>query len=432
MNKKDFDVIVIGAGPAGLAAALGAKRNGAVKVAVVERDKYSGGILQQCIHNGFGLHLFNTDLTGPEYAEKFIEEAEEAGIEIILETMVLELNPSSTDDKNHSVLCVSRSSGLSILSAPSIILAMGCRERTRGNIAIPGTRPAGIFTAGTAQRFTNIEGFLPGKKIVILGSGDIGMIMARRLTFEGAEVKAVVEVMPYLGGLNRNKVQCLDDFDIPFYLNHTVSYIKGNKRVEGVEIAELDENRKIIEGTRQLIECDTLLLSVGLIPENELTERGGIPLDSITGSAFVDQNFETEIDGIFACGNVVHVSDLVDYVSEDGERAGRYAASSAAPEGKNPRDMSTRIMRGKNVNYTVPQILSISDTAFEDFNLSFRAAEPLSNVKVVLKGDNEILYQSKSRKVIRPGEMERLEIGNEIYSRIISNGIRTLTVEVQK
>ena len=256
--------------------------------------------------------------------------------------------------------------------------------------------------------------------------------MARRLTFEGAEVKAVVEVMPYLGGLNRNKVQCLDDFDIPFYLNHTVSYIKGNKRVEGVEIAELDENRKIIEGTRQLIECDTLLLSVGLIPENELTERGGITLDSRTGGAFVDQNFETEIDGIFACGNVVHVSDLVDYVSEDGERAGRYAASSAAPEGKNPRDMSIRIMRGKNVNYTVPQILSTSDTAFEDFNLSFRAAEPLSNVKVVLKGDNEILYQSKSRKVIRPGEMERLEIGNEIYSRIISNGIRTLTVEVRK
>ncbi len=430
MNIKDFDVIVIGAGPAGLAAALGAKKEGAERVAVIERDRYSGGILPQCIHNGFGLHLFNKDLSGPEYAEIFIEKALESGVEIILETMVLELNPSAGNGK-HSVLCVSRKSGMSNLSAPSIVLAMGCRERTRGNIALPGTRPAGIFTAGTAQRFTNIEGYLPGKNVVILGSGDIGMIMARRLTFEGADVKAVVEVMPFLGGLNRNRVQCLDDFDIPFYLNHTVSYIKGNRRVEGVEIAELDEERKIIEGTRQFIECDTLLLSVGLIPENELTEKGGIPVDSLTRGAFVDQNFETEVDGIFACGNVVHVSDLVDYVSEDGEKAGRYAAVHASGKRKQERDKSIRIQGGQNVSYTVPQVLSRDDAAFEKFPVAFRVKEPLSNVKVVLKGGDEVLFESKIKKVIRPGEMERLMIDRSIYDAIISSK-KTVTVEVQR
>ncbi len=431
MNRRDFDVIIIGAGPAGLAAALGARKEGAGRVAVIERDRYSGGILQQCIHNGFGLHLFNIDLTGPEYAERFIGQVKDAGVEIILGTMVLELNPSA-EASSHSVLCVSREAGLSVFSAPSIVLAMGCRERTRGNIVLPGTRPAGIFTAGTAQRFTNIEGYLPGNKIVILGSGDIGMIMARRLTFEGAQVEAVVEVMPFLGGLNRNRVQCLDDFDIPFYLNHTVSYIKGNKRVEGVEIAEIDEERNIIEGTRQFIECDTLLLSVGLIPENELTEKGGIPIDSLTRGAFVDQNFETEIDGIFACGNVVHVSDLVDYVSEDGEKAGKYAAYHASGKRKQMRDMNIRLEKGRNVSYTVPQILSQSDTEFEDFPVSFRVKEPLTDVRVVLKADDEVLIESAIRKIIRPGEMERLEIDKDIYEKIISGGKKTLTVEVQR
>lgn len=256
--------------------------------------------------------------------------------------------------------------------------------------------------------------------------------MARRLTFEGAEVKAVVEVMPFLGGLSRNKVQCLDDFDIPFYLNHTVSYIKGNKRVEGVEIAELDEDRKIIEGTRQFIECDTLLLSVGLIPENELTEKGGIPIDSLTRGAFVDQNFETEIDGIFACGNVVHVSDLVDYVSEDGEKAGKYAAAFASGKRKQVRDKSIRVKRGDNVSYTVPQVLSRADTGFEKFPVSFRVREPLSNVKVVLKGDDEVLYESKIKKIIRPGEMERLMIDSSIYDKVVSSSKKTVTVEVQR
>jgi len=317
----NYDIVVIGGGPAGLAAAIEAKKNGIDNILVIERDRELGGILQQCIHNGFGLHIFKEELTGPEYAERFINELKNLGIDYMLDTMVLDI----THDKCISV--VNTKEGFMKIHSQAIILSMGCRERTRGAIQIPGTRPAGVFTAGTAQRFINIEGYMVGKKIVILGSGDIGLIMARRLTLEGAEVKAVAEIMPFSGGLNRNIVQCLEDFNIPLLLSHTVVDIDGKDRVEGVTIAEVDENLKPIHGTEVYYECDTLLLSVGLIPENELSRNTGINIDPITGGPVVNESMETSIKGIFACGNVVHVHDLVDYVTEESRRAGKNAAN---------------------------------------------------------------------------------------------------------
>lgn len=315
-----YDIVIIGGGPAGLAAAIEARKNGIQKILLLERDRELGGILQQCIHNGFGLHIFKKELTGPEYADNFIVELQDLKIEYKLDTMVLSF------DKFKTVMAVNSDEGLLKIKAKAIILAMGCRERTRGALNIPGTRPAGIFTAGTAQRLVNIEGLMVGKKIVILGSGDIGLIMARRLTLEGAKVEMVVEIMPHPGGLTRNIVQCLYDFDIPLLLSHTITNIYGKQRVNGVDIARVDENRKVIPGTQKHIECDTLLLSVGLIPENELSAGCGITLDSMTGGPVVDENMQTSIDGIFACGNAVHVHDLVDFVTQESRKAGKSAA----------------------------------------------------------------------------------------------------------
>ena len=320
MKLKDIDVAVIGAGPAGMAAAIRAKEAGAEHVVLMERAEELGGLLHQCVHNGFGVLYFNEDLTGPEYGHRFIEKVMDTGVTPLLETMVVRL------DKDRQIGAVNTREGFISFRPKSVVLAMGCRERSRGALNIPGSRPAGVLTAGTAQRFVNVEGFIPGKKVVILGSGDIGMIMARRMTLEGARVEAVVEILPYIGGLIRNEVQCLHDFDIPLFLNHTVMQIHGEERVEAVTVAQVDGNRQPIPGTGRTIECDTLLLSVGLIPENELSIMAGVQLDPVTGGALVDETRQTNINGVFAGGNVLHVHDLVDNVSWESELAGESAA----------------------------------------------------------------------------------------------------------
>ena len=323
MNDKIMvkrDIVIIGGGPAGLAAALAAKKEGAESILILERDKQLGGILNQCIHNGFGLHTFQEELTGPEYAARFIRMVKEQQIEYRLNTMVMDISQDKV------ITAMSRQEGMYQIRAKAVILAMGCRERPRGALNIPGYRPAGIYSAGTAQRLVNMEGFMPGKKVVILGSGDIGLIMARRMTLEGAEVKAVAELMPYSGGLKRNIVQCLDDFGIPLKLSHTVVDIKGKERVEGITLAEVDENRRPIPGTEEFFECDTLLLSVGLIPENELSGQAGVKLSNVTSGPVVNESLETNVEGVFAFGNVLHVHDMVDFVSEEAGNAGRNAA----------------------------------------------------------------------------------------------------------
>ena len=396
-----YDIVVIGGGPAGLAAAIEAKKNGVDHILVLERDRELGGILQQCIHNGFGLHVFKEELTGPEYAQRFIEELHDLGIEYKLDTMVLDIQ----DDR--SISAINSTDGFMQIQAEAIILSMGCRERTRGAINIAGMRPAGVYNAGTAQRFVNMEGYMVGKKVVILGSGDIGLIMARRLTLEGAEVKAVAELMPYSGGLTRNIVQCLEDFNIPLYLSHTLMDIQGKDRVEGVTIAKVDENRKPILGTEIHYECDTLLLSVGLIPENELSKSAGIQLDGITGGPIVNEAMETSVEGIFACGNVVHVHDLVDWVTEESRKAGKNAARYVKKE-LTTEGIAMKTQPGKGIRYIVPHTLRLNNVE-EHVDLMMRVDDIYHDVKMVVSIDGEQVKTMKKRH-LAPGEMESVKI----------------------
>ncbi len=392
------EIIIIGGGPAGLAAAISARENGAKDILVIERDTCLGGILNQCIHNGFGLHRFKEELSGPEYASRFAENM--AGIDVLTDSMVLEV----TSDR--VVRLVSKDRGYIEEQAKAIVLAMGCRERTRGAISIPGDRPAGVYTAGAAQRYLNIEGYMVGKNAVILGSGDIGLIMARRMTLEGAKVHACVELMPYSGGLTRNIVQCLNDFDIPLYLSHTITDIRGKDRVEGVTIAKVGPDRKPIPGTEFDIECDTVLLSVGLIPENELTRGAGIPIDRRTNGAFVHENMETLCEGIFACGNVVHVHDLVDYVTAESERAGKAAAQYAL--GNIPAGKKISLANGNGVSYTVPQYIR-PENCGKAVDVFFRVRNVYKNIKLTVR-DGDRLIASFNREHCAPGEMEHIVI----------------------
>ena len=401
MIPEVVDVAVIGAGPAGLAAAIKAKEAGAENVTIIERAEQLGGLLHQCIHNGFGLIYFNEDLTGPEYARRFIEKAMDLKVNLQLETMVLDLTAGLN-------ITASNKDGLVNMHAKAIVLAMGCRERTRHQIMIPGTRPAGVFTAGTAQRYVNVEGYLPGKRVVILGSGDVGMIMARRLTLEGVKVEAVVEILPYIGGLIRNEVQCLHDFEIPLFLEHTVTEIRGLKRVEGVTIARIDKGGEPVAGTEREIECDTLLTSVGLIPENELSLKAGVELDPVTGGPVVSNMMETSIPGIFAGGNVVHVNDLVDNVTLESEAAGAGAADRAMGR-VTAAGRQVSMKAGENVRYVVPHTIETE----KGVDISLRVREPAEKVTVRI-GD----IATKSLRVVKPSEMVKISLTTEQLGKI--------------
>ena len=400
MMKKEL--VIIGGGPAGMSAAVSAYEAGVKDILILERESRLGGILKQCIHNGFGLHKFGEELTGPEYAYKYEKKVHEYGIPYMTETTVLSLS------ENRVVTATNSEKSVFSIEAGAVILAMGCRERSRGAVNTAGTRPAGVYSAGTAQKYVNIDGFMPGKTVVILGSGDIGLIMARRMTLEGAKVKAVCEILPYSGGLSRNIVQCLNDFDIPLKLSHTILKIHGEKRVTGVTIAKVDEKRNPIPGTEEYIECDTVLYSVGLIPENELTRGAGIALDRVTSGAKVDEFRETEMPGVFSCGNVLHVHDLVDYVSEEAEIAGKGAVHFLRGETDEKLAKPIALSASDGVRYTVPQRITESGNV----SVFFRVADVYKNAYITVKdGDTVLLHRKKTR--LAPGEMERLELKKE-------------------
>lgn len=403
MVNNMTDLVIIGGGPAGMSAAVAAYECGIRDMVILERDENLGGILQQCIHNGFGLHKFGEELTGPEYAWKYEQKVRELNIPVKLNTMVLDI----TEDK--VITATNCEDGIFQIQAKAIILAMGCRERAKGALNIAGYRPAGIYSAGTAQKFVNIKGYMPGKNVVILGSGDIGLIMARRMTLEGAKVNAVCELMPYSGGLARNIEQCLNDFNIPLKLSHTVVEIHGKERVEGVTIAKVDEKRRPIEESKEFIPCDTLLLSVGLIPENELTKSAGIDISAITNGAVVDQDRQTSAEGVFACGNVLHVHDLVDFVSEEAEIAGKSAAQYIKGETEDAVDVN--IKTDGKIRYTVPQKI----TKDKDITVFFRVADVYKNVKVNVVKNGEKVYSKKKIKVA-PGEMESVKLTKDMFA----------------
>lgn len=402
---KAYDIVIVGGGPAGLAAAASAKEHGIDSILIIERDKELGGILNQCIHNGFGLHTFKEELTGPEYAGRYIEKVKALGIEYMLCTMVMDIS------KDKVVTAMNRENGLFEIQAKAIILAMGCRERPRGALNIPGYRPAGIFSAGTAQRLVNMEGYLPGREVVILGSGDIGLIMARRMTLEGAHVKVVAELMPYSGGLKRNIVQCLDDYGIPLKLSHTVVDIDGKERVKGVTLAKVDEKGKPIPGTEEYIPCDTLLLSVGLIPENELSNGLGIDMERVTNGPVVNESLETSMEGVFACGNVLHVHDLVDFVSEEATMAGKNAAYYIEGKTANISDRRIDLVPEDGVRYTVPRFIR-PDHMADTLTVRFRVGGVVKNCYISTYFDGERVMRRK-RPVVAPGEMEEVKISKE-------------------
>jgi len=419
MIREHVDILIIGAGPAGLAAAIAAREDGIDSILVLEREAMPGGILRQCIHNGFGLHRFKEELTGPEYAQRDIDRALELKIPIECSTTVLSVS------KDRVVTCISREKGLRLIEAGAVILAMGCRERPRGALCTPGTRCAGIYSAGTAQRFVNLEGFMPGQRVVILGSGDIGLIMARRMTLQGAKVLACVEIMPFSSGLNRNIVQCLQDYDIPLYLSHTVTDIQGRERLESVTVSKVDERRRPIPGTEMVFECDTLLLSVGLIPENELSEGAGVVISPATSGAVVTDSFETSVPGIFACGNVLHVHDLVDHVSNESFRAGHAAASYVRSE-KKP-GLMLKVEDGAGVRGVVPQLIRLAPQ--EPVTLMFRPSGVFRNASAVISCGDKELMRLKAM-IFTPGEMAAYSLKPELFAGL--DGSLPLTVRIEK